>query len=434
MTATFPGGGGAGEVTQAELDATAAALTAAAAAHAALTTGAHNLAALLVAKADLVAGVIPSAQIPAIATGQTTTVASQAAMLAQTAAQVQPGDVTIRSDLSGRRFLLAAADPSILGNWIALEVPDSVSSVNGQQGAVTLGKNDVGLGSVDNTSDANKPLAGDSTGTLDAVVVERVRGKNVPTPGAAEDQKTWVYDHASGAMVWTPLPAAGIPASVIDAQGDAIVGTGPDAYAREPVGVNEQTLLADSSRTTGRRWGAVRAAKDRLCAPSGAIETFSRLGAPVVGQTMLLSGRLSLVMGVVLPDGFVINGVAFSSGATAGVTLTNQWFVVTDLARNVLAKTVDDGAAAWAGNTLKELAVTAPVTVVGDTPVYIGLVVAAATVPSIVSTAAVTLSLPTKPPIAWGTSTTGLTNPASLGSVAAAITPGTLGNAWGYVL
>ncbi len=206
--------------------------------------------AALNAKADLVGGVIPTAQLPALATGQTTTAANQAAMLAQTAAQVQPGDVTIRSDLAGRRFLLAAADPSVLGNWIALEVPDAVSSVNGQQGAVvlaagdvgaqpadadlssiaglataafgrslltgtdaagvkallTLVKGDVGLSNVDNTADTAKALAGDATGSLGAVTVARVRGKNVPAPGASEDQKTWVYDHASGAMVWTTMP------------------------------------------------------------------------------------------------------------------------------------------------------------------------------------------------------------------------------------
>lgn len=98
----------------------------------------------LAIKADLVAGKVPTSQIPAIATGQTFSVASQAAMLALTTAQVQPGDVAIRTDLSGRRFLLANPDPSVLGNWIALETPDAVSSVQGQQGAVVLGAHDVG--------------------------------------------------------------------------------------------------------------------------------------------------------------------------------------------------------------------------------------------------------------------------------------------------
>jgi hypothetical protein len=110
-------------------------------------------------KADLVNGKVPTSQVPAIATGETVTVANQAVMLSLTAEQVQPGDVAIRSDQDGRRWLLAATNPSVLGSWIALEVPDAVSSVQGQQGAVILGKADVGLGSVDNTADIAKPVS-----------------------------------------------------------------------------------------------------------------------------------------------------------------------------------------------------------------------------------------------------------------------------------
>jgi hypothetical protein len=81
--------------------------------------------AVLDVKADLVGGKIPTAQVPAIATGETVTIDNQAAMLALTPAQVQPGDVAIRSDQSGRRWVLAADDPSLIGSWIALEVPDA---------------------------------------------------------------------------------------------------------------------------------------------------------------------------------------------------------------------------------------------------------------------------------------------------------------------
>ena len=37
--------------------------------------------------------------------------------------------------------------------------PYPVTSVNGKTGAVTLSKDDVGLGNVDNTTDANKPIS-----------------------------------------------------------------------------------------------------------------------------------------------------------------------------------------------------------------------------------------------------------------------------------
>jgi hypothetical protein len=45
-----------------------------------------------------------------------------------------------------------------------------VSSVNGQTGAVTLAKADVGLGNVDNTSDANKPISTATQNALDGKV------------------------------------------------------------------------------------------------------------------------------------------------------------------------------------------------------------------------------------------------------------------------
>lgn len=43
--------------------------------------------------------------------------------------------------------------------WERSAGTDAVVSVNGQQGIVTLSKNDIGLGSVDNTSDLNKPIS-----------------------------------------------------------------------------------------------------------------------------------------------------------------------------------------------------------------------------------------------------------------------------------
>lgn len=60
-----------------------------------------GLAAALDAKADLVNGVIPTSQIPREAMGDTVVVASQAEMLALTTAQVQPGDIAIRTDGAG---------------------------------------------------------------------------------------------------------------------------------------------------------------------------------------------------------------------------------------------------------------------------------------------------------------------------------------------
>lgn len=99
---------------------------------------------------------IPSTYLPAIAITDTFVVVSQVAMLALVA---ETGDVAVRTDLN-KTFILKGTNPAVLGDWQELLTPtDAVTSVNGFTGVVVLTKSDVGLGNVDNTSDANKPVS-----------------------------------------------------------------------------------------------------------------------------------------------------------------------------------------------------------------------------------------------------------------------------------
>lgn len=114
-------------------------------------------------KADLVGGVIPNNQLPALAITETDVVGSQALMLALTA---EVGDVAIRTDLN-KSFILAQEPASTLSNWKELLTPtDAVLSVNGQVGAVILTKSDVGLGNVANVDQTNADNI--TSGTLNA--------------------------------------------------------------------------------------------------------------------------------------------------------------------------------------------------------------------------------------------------------------------------
>jgi hypothetical protein len=80
-------------------------------------------------------GKVPSSQLPAIAVTHTFVVASQAAMLALSADQ---GDVAVRTDVN-KSFILTTEPASTLANWQELLTPtDSVLSVDGQTGAVSL--------------------------------------------------------------------------------------------------------------------------------------------------------------------------------------------------------------------------------------------------------------------------------------------------------
>ena len=195
--------------------------------------------------------------IPKIAISETSVVDTQAAMLALTA---EIGDVCVRTDLS-KTYILRAEPASTLANWQELLNPDSpvqsvagktgvvtltksdvglgsvsnygiatqteaeagassakymsplrtkqaidalqaVKSVAGKTGAVTLAKGDVGLGSVDNTSDANKPV---STATQTALngKVDKVSGKGLSTEDYTSAEKTKLAGVEAGANNYT---------------------------------------------------------------------------------------------------------------------------------------------------------------------------------------------------------------------------------------
>jgi hypothetical protein len=112
----------------------------------------------LAAKADLVGGVVPSAQIPAIAISEFLgEVGSQAAMLALTG---QRGDWTIRTD-NGTTWIAVGEDLTQLSGWKQIPSPGApVTSVNSQTGTVVLAASDVGAVPTSRTVTAGTGLSG----------------------------------------------------------------------------------------------------------------------------------------------------------------------------------------------------------------------------------------------------------------------------------
>ena len=83
-------------------------------------------------------------------------------MLALTA---EIGDIAVRTDLN-KSFILKTSPASTLANWQELLTPtDSVVSVAGKTGVVTLSAADVGLGNVTNESKATMFTSPGLTGT-----------------------------------------------------------------------------------------------------------------------------------------------------------------------------------------------------------------------------------------------------------------------------
>jgi lysophospholipase L1-like esterase len=210
----------------------------------------------LASKADLVAGTIPTSQIPAIAiTEFLGSVANQTAMLALVG---QKGDWCIRTDL-GQHWIITGSDSSQLASWTAIPLAAvPVQTVNGQTGTVVLGKADVGLGNVDNTSDANKPVSTAQTtalglkaplasptftGTVSGVTAAMVGLGNVDNTADASKPVSTAQQTALNLKAPLASPAftgtvTGITASMV---GLANVNNTSDAS--KPVSTTQQTAL-----------------------------------------------------------------------------------------------------------------------------------------------------------------------------------------------
>lgn len=106
-------------------------------------------------------GKVPKSALPDIG-NSTQVVDSESAMLNLPAVA---GNMVIRTDL-GKTFVLAEEPANVLENWVELVTSSDVQSVNGKTGNVTLTKADVGLSKVNNTADADKPVATTSVNGL----------------------------------------------------------------------------------------------------------------------------------------------------------------------------------------------------------------------------------------------------------------------------
>lgn len=109
-------------------------------------------------------GLLPADQLPPLSITSVKTYADITARDADTANR-QEGDVAVVTDAGSgltRSFILDST-----AAWRELTSPGDVFSVAGKTGAVSLVKADVGLGDVDNTPDADKPVSDATQAALD---------------------------------------------------------------------------------------------------------------------------------------------------------------------------------------------------------------------------------------------------------------------------
>jgi hypothetical protein len=128
-------------------------------------------------------------------------------------------------------------------------------------------------------------------------------------------------------------------------------------------------------------------------------ERFALAGTPATGILRESMGRHSITtdlaalttqvmlsVALFLEVGETVTNLSFKSGATAAVTPTNWWFALYDTAATPakLAQTADQLTAAWAANTTKTVALTAPVKVSKTGIYYAAVMVKATTTPSLI--------------------------------------------------
>lgn len=169
---------------------------------------------------------------------------------------------------------------------------------------------------------------------------------------------------------------------------------------------------------------------NRKCVTGALYETFDRDLCDEVISVVLATGRLSL-QAIYLPAGTTINSISIWSASTAAGTPTNQLFGLYDINLNLLRSSVNDTTTAWAANSRKTLALTSAFTTTSSGLYYLGIMVAATTVPTLKGNTTKTggqlnAALPTM----GGSSTSGLTT--ALPATATAISGGT-SSFWGCV-
>ena len=265
------------------------------------------------------AGKIPVGQIPALSFSSVDVVDTQAKMLALSAAVV--GSTVVRTDQS-KSYVLRSLPSNVLSNWVEILTPSTslVQSVNGQIGAVTVTKADLGLGNVENTSDANKQISTATATALTGKEDKSNKSTNVTADGASVDKYPSVKaikDYVDGVVVASTVVSATAATKGIlrltnelggTADAPTVVAVGGTTAANISAGITaiNAATSANTANTIVKR--------DASGNFSAATITANLTGNATTATTAVSASKLS--------PGRKINGVSFDGSADIVLPVT----------------------------------------------------------------------------------------------------------------
>jgi hypothetical protein len=243
-------------------------------------------------------GKVPSDQIPAISFSSVKVLASEAEMLALGSAVV--GSVVIRTDES-KNYVLAQADPSVRANWIQLLTPAApVQAVNGKTGTVSITATDLGLGNVQNTSDADKVISTRTQTALDTKV-DKITGKGLSTNDYSTAEQTKLAA-ITGTNTGDQDLSSFATTSALNTKVDKV--TGKDLSTNDYTTVEKTKLAAITGTNTGDQ-------------DLSSFATTSALNGKVTNLGTSVSGTLAVANGGTGATTLAANNVLLGNGTSA---------------------------------------------------------------------------------------------------------------------
>lgn len=146
-------------------------------------------------------------------------------------------------------------------------------------------------------------------------------------------------------------------------------------------GTEEFVLEADAITSLGASLGTRRVSLLNG-SPSGTFRTNLVDRLQLSSNLSALTSAVMLSVALPLERGDVVTNLTFLSGATAVGTPANWWFALYDTAATpaLIAQTADQTSTAWAANTAKTVALSAPYTVTTSGVYYASVMVKASSV------------------------------------------------------